>query len=345
MPATEQTWRDSKLLHLVFGLTGLAMLVCTIWMLAADHRREWKTYQSTFQGIEAWTAQSRISQQESAQYEQDVADAHAALDKAVQEVPAGTLVDRFNTRVRQQAEELSEKANLKPVDDAYELLSKAPEEERPARRDRLARALNEFVEEARFRENGLASFKKFRSAELDVARSEYELGVGNDLPQSQLNKMQAKVEEIRGRVEASNDKLQNATAYRKDLEEIVGEMFAAQTAAEKQLDDLLVKHEQLEQALYDREHKVMNTIIGLPIIDAFAPKKLDQIWLPKLTINYNFRDVAQLRPLHELPPGHRSHGARLGHRARLSARTARGGHSGHAGGASRSARQEARWRR
>ena len=49
MPATEQTWRNSKLLHVVFGISGLAMLITTIWMLAADHRREWKDYQRKFQ--------------------------------------------------------------------------------------------------------------------------------------------------------------------------------------------------------------------------------------------------------------------------------------------------------
>ena len=49
MPATEQTWRDSKLMHVVFGISALAMLVTTVWMLAADHRREWKDYQRKFQ--------------------------------------------------------------------------------------------------------------------------------------------------------------------------------------------------------------------------------------------------------------------------------------------------------
>ncbi|MEX0977628.1 MAG: PDZ domain-containing protein, partial [Pirellulales bacterium] len=48
---------------------------------------------------------------------------------------------------------------------------------------------------------------------------------------------------------------------------------------------------QLKKALFERENHAMKEIIGLPIIDAFSPKKIDQIWLPKLTINYNFRDV------------------------------------------------------
>ena len=110
MPATEQTWRDSKLLHLVFGLSSLAMLIATIWMLAADHRREWKTYQQTFQGVETWTARARLSEQESAQYLKELGEAEAELKAAQSEVPKGTLVDAFNQAVRDQAAEEGETA-------------------------------------------------------------------------------------------------------------------------------------------------------------------------------------------------------------------------------------------
>jgi cytochrome c2 len=301
MPATEQTWRDSKLLHLIFGITALLMLIGTIWMLAADHRREWKVYQGKFQNIEAWSAQARLSQQENQQYEKEVADAHAALAKAQQEVPPATLVNQFNDLVRARVETLNAQrkegdpeepaADTTAVDDTYKALQNAPADERPELRKQLRAALQEKIDRARFVENGLASLKKFRAADLDVARSEYELGVGNALAKSQLDAMQEKVSTLRAEVEETNNKVQNATTYRKELERILGEMFAAEADARKSLDDLLVKKDQLEKALYDRETKVMNEVIGLPIIDAFAPKKLDQIWLPKLTINNNFRDV------------------------------------------------------
>ena len=82
------------------------------------------------------------------------------------------------------------------------------------------------------------------SAELDVARSEYELGVGNALPQSQLDAMQ----ERKSRNCATGSPRPTTTcrtpaAYRKDLERIVGEMFAAETAARKNLDELLITAE------------------------------------------------------------------------------------------------------
>ncbi|MFM9117076.1 MAG: hypothetical protein ACKOU6_13050, partial [Planctomycetota bacterium] len=44
MPASESTWRNQKLLHRIFAVTGVSLLVATVWMLYADHDREWKHY-------------------------------------------------------------------------------------------------------------------------------------------------------------------------------------------------------------------------------------------------------------------------------------------------------------
>ncbi len=95
MPATEQTWRESKLMHVVFGISSLAMLVTTIWMLAADHRREWKDYQRKFQDIETWTAQARINQQESAAYETDLKEARDAWEAARRAVPQRRMIEQL----------------------------------------------------------------------------------------------------------------------------------------------------------------------------------------------------------------------------------------------------------
>ena len=57
---------DSKLLHIVFGVSGVAMLVTTVWMLAADHNREWKPVQRKFREIETWYTQAKITDQDDA---------------------------------------------------------------------------------------------------------------------------------------------------------------------------------------------------------------------------------------------------------------------------------------
>src|SRR5580658_1792798 len=95
MPATEQTWRNSKLLHLVFGISSLAMLVTTLWMLAADHLREWKDVQRKFRDIETWTAQSRIDEQKTNQFGEETTKLDNKLAEARSQVPSRELIAAF----------------------------------------------------------------------------------------------------------------------------------------------------------------------------------------------------------------------------------------------------------
>ncbi len=69
MPATESTWRNLKLLHVVFGVSSIAMLVVTIWMFVVDHNREWKDYQLQTMELESYTTNLRIAEQNSADYQ------------------------------------------------------------------------------------------------------------------------------------------------------------------------------------------------------------------------------------------------------------------------------------
>jgi cytochrome c2 len=321
MPATEQTWRDSKLMHLVFGISGLAMLATTIWMFAADHRREWKDYVRKFQEIETWTAEARLSQQGTKEYRREVEEAEAALLAAREVVPDAAQLDDFEEAVAADAEKRKVKPDFRKLDAAYkevtaaseplktaaQALKDADDKTRPAARERyreasatfiasrerFLEALNTFIAGARFREDDLASKKKFGAADLDVARSEYELGVGNELAKSQLEAYQNKVDDAMKAVDAANLEVQEAKTHRLNLESIVAAMTADETEARKKLDDLLTQRRQLEKARDERQPSFAKTLVSLPILDAFGGTKVDQIWLPKLTIYNNFSDVAR----------------------------------------------------
>src|SRR5688572_6595773 len=52
MPATESTWRDTKLLHRIFAVTGVVLTIGTVWMFWKDHARSWKTYQVEINNID-----------------------------------------------------------------------------------------------------------------------------------------------------------------------------------------------------------------------------------------------------------------------------------------------------
>ena len=86
--------------------------------------------------------------------------------------------------------------------------------------------------------------------------------------------------------------------HRKRLESILGSMTADEVAARKSLDDQLNRLALLKNPSYERETSIlgrlMTDVAELPILDAFGrPIKIDQIWLPKLTLNNNFSDVAR----------------------------------------------------
>ena len=47
MTATSDTSRNMKQLHRIFAASGVVLLIATVWMLIADHRRQWKSIQRT----------------------------------------------------------------------------------------------------------------------------------------------------------------------------------------------------------------------------------------------------------------------------------------------------------
>ena len=131
MPANEQTWRDQKLLHVVFGITSIVMLLSTIWMLAKDHSREWKNYQRRFQNLEAYTANARLSEEETADYYAKEAQLKHQVEVAQSEAPPKEVVDAF-------VEEAKKKQADKKVGDRY-----------PYRVDRIENAYEKLLQTRR----------------------------------------------------------------------------------------------------------------------------------------------------------------------------------------------------
>ncbi|MDX1964234.1 MAG: hypothetical protein SFX18_13860 [Pirellulales bacterium] len=72
MPANEQTWRSLPKLHVVFGISAILMFLTTVWLLVADHNREWRQYQTKWYDLEAWSVSQRINETDSANFKKDV---------------------------------------------------------------------------------------------------------------------------------------------------------------------------------------------------------------------------------------------------------------------------------
>lgn len=82
MPATEQTWRDQKKLHVVFAVSSLIMLFATMWMFTRDSDRPWKDYQRIMRLIDERMILWREDRFSSADYMAE----HTALQEALVDV-------------------------------------------------------------------------------------------------------------------------------------------------------------------------------------------------------------------------------------------------------------------
>jgi hypothetical protein len=108
MPATEKTWRDQKLLHIIFGFSSIVMLLSTVWMFAVDHDREWKGYQRKFRDAEQLLTQWRMDEQLSVAKRTESDDIQEELFAAQLTPPSEALYSAFKSEVDAEADRLEQ---------------------------------------------------------------------------------------------------------------------------------------------------------------------------------------------------------------------------------------------
>ncbi|NCA11904.1 hypothetical protein EBR56_08885, partial [bacterium] len=174
------------------------------------------------------------------------------------------------------------------------LTSQTDPAERLVLRGDLLERFRDIAKRAKFREDLLAGQLKLRKAELDKNRADYELAVADDASQERLDALLALADAKRAEVTQATLENQAANTHRKTLDATLRQLTAAEDAAAKTLADHRQKLGQLAKTLKDRAPNVGKSVLELPVLDAFnGPLRVDQIWLPQLTLNNNFRDVAR----------------------------------------------------
>ena len=103
MPATEQTYRNQKLLHAVFAVSGMVLLICTIFMFAADHFREWKRYQRQYRTVDLKFNSWRRENAEEEQLKNHARLSAALLTAESQPVDGG-LFEQFQQAVEKDSQ-------------------------------------------------------------------------------------------------------------------------------------------------------------------------------------------------------------------------------------------------
>ena len=310
MPATEQTWRNLKILHVLFAVTALALLVATVTMLAADHDRPWKRYARGFRDLETWSAAARIEQQDLAGYRARGAELAGALAEARRAPLEPSLAEAFVTAAKQVPED-AQAAGLVEQDIAglAELQARVAElgdaesgkaeverlnERRFAIRGDLLERMVDIAKRAKFREDLLAGALKLRKAELDKNRADYELAVSDEAPAARQSELLGIADAKRAQVGDATVAFQAANTYRKDLQALLARITAPEDVAAKAVADHRGQLASLQKTYDDRRSNWGKTALEMPVLDAFnSPLQVEQLWLPDLTINNNFRNVAR----------------------------------------------------
>ena len=195
------------------------------------------------------------------------------METAQQQPPDPALVKAFEASVKKEAEDRGarpadtsaiDKSLIRCEELAAEVSTLAPQaagdskaasqlvtvrKQLAAERAKLIRTLEKFVADAKFRENNLLREKKFEAAYFDVDRSEYEIGIGNELPEKKLDSIEKKVLETRESVDKKATAAEVMKEQRKELERILAQITAEETQAKKAYDEQEGKLKQLEKAL------------------------------------------------------------------------------------------------
>jgi cytochrome c551/c552 len=300
MPATEKTWRDQMLMHVIFGVSALVMLVGTIWMLAKDHAREWRATELADRNKEKWTAAAMLEQETGLSQSKldDLNEKHAAAKAA----PVDQAhVTQFKQRVAAEDQRLSDagvkkaSADLSGVDAAAQKLATAEQGSAAAAaaRSSLKDDLTTHTREARRREDALTLKRKFRAADQTAIVSSRGIAIGEKASASKIKGIEDRISSIGEEIAELDVAVTAAKAYRQSLEAIYREVTAAEDELAKQIDGIETGIGRLEENLAKQSGGWGEWINRWPVLDAIynGNIRLEQVWLPDIKINYNFSSV------------------------------------------------------
>lgn len=299
MPATEKTWYDQALLHVIFGITALVLLGGTIWMLAKDHNREWRKWQLDDRARERWTIQAQLAQAHA-----DSVVAMTRLQKDLDTARSGTidveLIKRFEQLVSTENERLTqagrgeEPTDFARLDGASTALQQAEAGSSVAlkARQNVIGEMASYISEAKRREGALLTAKKFRAADQTAAISARGIAVRDGKPTEEI---EAKIATLKQEIAQYDVDVASAKDYRVALETLVKQVQGPELEWQKQIAALQTEQNRLRENLGKFTTTAGEWVNRGPVLDALYTGniKLEQIWLPDMKINYNFSQVAR----------------------------------------------------
>jgi len=288
MRSSDETYYNINRLHVIFAISAALLMGVTVWMFAADHQRPWKVYQRTYRDrIEPWLAESRLAQRETAAFAEKEAVLRAALEEASARIPAAEPVEQFSAALRAAGDDPGAAA----VEKAYASLLAAPAKEQ---REDLFAAIQSAIARLEQQRDEFDRQRRAHRAHFDKARSEYEIAAGQAASPEHLAEVRKTTAGIREKIDSLTGEIEGLDAVCRQLVRLLASIASDENAARDALAAHLSQVDRLHRTLAALPNETARAISRMPFIDSFGRSlAVEQIWLPELTIDYNFRRVAR----------------------------------------------------
>lgn len=170
-----------------------------------------------------------------------------------------------------------------------------------AQRARVISRLKSFADNARIREDKLLNERKVRNGKIDAAKANVDIAIRDQKSDAEIKRVQAEVDRLIDEPEYGyaqlNKDYQQASSHRKQLDDIIKDITAAEDAAKKSAEVAQADLVRLQTAFKDKRETYVNwygwvplpgkQFLNFPIIDAFgSTRKIDNLWSKDLEIGY-----------------------------------------------------------
>jgi cytochrome c551/c552 len=171
----------------------------------------------------------------------------------------------------------------------------AAEDAARAARERVLAEMDVFIREARRKENALVADKKARNGERTAAVSELGIKIGEGANPDSIAKTQGAIDDLDANLADLTSQIADAKGYRLDLEAFVAQASAEKTALMKQVDTMQTELTRLDEQVAKNTSNVGEWITRWPVLNALysGNVRVEQTWLPDMTVNYNFAQAAR----------------------------------------------------
>src|SRR5947209_3644603 len=235
MAATDQTYRNQRMLDIVFAVSNVLMLVSIIWMFVQAYNREFKQVQRKFRDVdEALTERQLLEKLPDTEQLKDATDKRAEAAAEFQRIKDDTqrnIRPLLAQRAEREAHYQSTKADYDSVSSLYNLDVEKRDEAPGAERQQA------------------------QQAEVDRRRKE-------------VQGLEAKL------IAAQND-LDKTLKTIKEKQEAQTRAEEALSKAEDNLKRVSGEFDRIAKAAAQKRWKLGDTIRNLPVLDAFAaPTKI-----------------------------------------------------------------------